>query len=130
MWTPELQAEFFEIYYTVCFSHPAVDGINYWVLGQGMESGSGLLDPENNLSPRPTFNILKELITKRWKTNLNGHSGDGTIAFRGFHGDYEVEVNLPYGKTAKAKFSIKPGEGNQYRLKVTASGELETVAVK
>jgi hypothetical protein len=130
MWTPELQAEFFEIYYTVAFSHPAVDGINYWVLGQGMESGSGLLDPENNLSPRPTFNILKELITKRWKTNLNGHSGDGTIAFRGFHGDYEVEVNLPNGKTAKAKFSIKPGEGNQYRLKVTASGELETVAVK
>jgi endo-1,4-beta-xylanase len=130
MWTPELQAEYFEMFYTVCFSHPNVDAINYWVLGQGLESGTGLLDPENGFAPRPTFNILKELITKRWRTNLSGRSSDGTLAFRGFHGDYEVEVMLPSGKTTKAKFSIKPEAGNQYRLKVTAGGELQTVVLK
>jgi len=130
MWTPELQAEYFEIFYTVCFSHPAVDGINYWVLGQGLESGTGLLDPDNGYAPKPTFNMLKELITKRWRTNLSGRSGDGSIAFRGFHGDYEVEVTLDGGKKAKAKFSIKPEAGNQYRLKLTPGGELEAVVLK
>ncbi len=129
-WTPELQAEFFETYYTVCFSHPAVDGINYWVLGQGLESGTGLLDPDNGYAPKPTFNILKELITKRWRTNLGGRSSDGSIAFRGFHGDYQVDVTLPGGKTATAKFSIKPEAGNQYRLKLTPGGELEAVVLK
>ena len=128
MWTPELQAEFFEIYYTVCFSHPSVDAINYWVLGQGMEYGTGLLDPENNYAPRPTFNILKELITKRWRTNLSGRSNDGILAFRGFHGDYEVEVTLADGKKVKANFSIKPESENPYRLKLNANGTLEAVA--
>jgi endo-1,4-beta-xylanase len=129
-WTPELQAEFFEIYYTVCFSHPSVDAINYWVLGQGLEHGTGLLDPENGYAPRPTFNKLKELITQRWRTNLNGRSSDGSVAFRGFHGDYEVEVTLPGGKTTKAQFSIKPEDGNQYRLKLTPGGELQAVVLK
>src|SRR5205823_9280182 len=121
-----LQAEFFEIYYTVCFSHPAVDGINYWVLGQGLEYGTGLVDPDNNFNPRPTFNMLKELITKRWRTNLSGTSGgDGSIGFRGFHGDFEVEVTLANGKTAKANFSVKPISANQYRMKLDSKGGFE-----
>jgi endo-1,4-beta-xylanase len=107
-----------------------VDAINYWVLGQGLEYGTGLLDPENNYAPRPTFNVLKELITKRWRTNLSGRSSDGTVAFRGFHGDYEVEVTLPDGKTVKAKFSIKPESENPYRLKLNANGSLDAVAAK
>ncbi|HEV8608249.1 MAG TPA: endo-1,4-beta-xylanase [Tepidisphaeraceae bacterium] len=130
MWTPELQAEFFEIYYTVCFSHPAVDGVNYWVLGQGLEHGTGLLDADNNFAPRPTFNILKELITKRWRTEFAGRSSNGAIAFRGFHGDFEVQVTLPDGKTAKGKFSVKPESGNQYRLKLNTAGAFEAVELK
>ena len=130
MWTPELQAEFFEIYYTVCFSHPAVDGVNYWVLGQGLEHGTGLLDADNNFAPRPTFNILKELITKRWRTEFAGRSSDGAIAFRGFHGDFEVRVTLPDGKTAKGRFSVKPESGNQYRMKLNTAGVFEAVELK
>jgi hypothetical protein len=129
MWTPELQAEFIEIFYTVLFSHPKVDCINYWVLGQGLQHGTGLLDDDYN--PKPGFNKLKELITKKWRTNLTGRSAsDGTIAMRGFHGDYEIEVTLPNGKIAKSKFSIKPEALNQYRLKITADGGLETVAAQ
>jgi endo-1,4-beta-xylanase len=129
MWTPELQAEFTEIFYTVLFSHPSVDSINYWVLGQGLQYGTGLLDDQ--LNPKPNFDVLKELITKRWRTNLSGRSGfDGSIAFRGFHGDYEVEVTLPGGKTAKATFTVKPEAGNQYRLKLKADGGMEAVAAK
>jgi hypothetical protein len=39
-------------------------------------------------------------------------------------------VTLANGKTATAKFSIKPEAGNQYRLKVNADGGLDAVAVK
>jgi GH35 family endo-1,4-beta-xylanase len=129
MWTPELQAEFIEVFYTVLFSHPKMDSINYWVLGQGLQHGTGLLD--DNLEPKPGFYKLKELITKRWRTNLDGRSNsDGSIAMRGFHGDYEIEVTLPNAKTTKSKFSIKPEALNQYRLKLGADGTLESIAAK
>jgi len=82
-------------------------------------------------SSRADFHILKELITKRWRTNLAGSSGgDGSIGFRGFHGDFEVEVTLPGGKTAKANFSVKPNSANQYRLKLNSSGAFEVVEEK
>ena len=93
-------------------------------------SDKGLCGGLNTNALRLTFNKLKELITQRWRTNLNGRSSDGSVAFRGFHGDYEVEVTLPGGKTTKAQFSIKPEDGNQYRLKLTPGGELQAVVLK
>jgi endo-1,4-beta-xylanase len=143
MWTPELVADYFEKYYTVLFSHPEVAAINYWDLGPSMVRGTtrsggirggiitgraGLLDPTNNDEPRPVYHRLKELITQRWMTKFTtGLKPDGAVAFRGFHGDYEVVVTLPGGKTLRGKFSVKPGEGNAYQLKLSeASNSLAT----
>jgi hypothetical protein len=132
-WTPELAAEFFEQYYTVLFSHPAMEAINYWDLGasivrpmggrMGMQIGgtgqAGLLDPTKDDAPRPLYLKLKELIHDRWMTRLSYQlSRDGAIAFRGFHGDYEITVRTPAGKVLKGKFSVQPDAANNLQLRL------------
>ena len=132
-WTPELAADFFEKYYTVLFSHPAMEAINYWDLSTSLERSdafrnamqmggtgqAGMLDPTHDDAPRPLYYRLKELIRNRWMTRLNGELGsDGVVAFRGFHGDYEITVRTPSGKLLKGKFSIVPDSGNQQQVKL------------
>ena len=127
-WTPELQAEFYEYYYTVCFSHPAVELINLWGIGPvTWQPGSGLLD--RSYEPKPAFNALKDLIRTRWMTRTSGKLAlDGTATFRGFHGEYEVSVTLPSGATAKAQFGVQPSVQNQYRLRLDReTGKLELI---
>jgi endo-1,4-beta-xylanase len=135
-WTPELQAKFLEQFYTTLFSHPAVEMINYWDLsasnprgsgfgggGGGVRGGTGeagLLDPMKNDEPRLAYMRLKELIRGRWMTQESGRLGrDGAVAFRGFHGDYEVLVKTPSGKTLTGRFSVKPEGENKLQLKLT-----------
>jgi hypothetical protein len=125
-WTPQLQAEFIERFYTVLFSHPQVEAVNYWALGpDALREGSGLLD--ENYQPMPAFEKLKELIQKRWKTQASGQlSAEGAAAFRGFHGDYEMTVTLSSGKVVRGKFSIQPDAPNRLRLTVNEQkGTLE-----
>src|SRR5258706_4781935 len=134
-WTPELAAEFFEQYYTVLFSHPAMEAINYWDLsasivrpmmggrGGGFQMGgtgqAGLLDPNKDDAPRPLYLKLKELIRDRWMTRLSYQlSREGAVAFRGFHGDYEITVRTPAGKVLKGKFSVQPDATNNLQLRL------------
>jgi hypothetical protein len=134
-WTPELMAEYYEKYYTVAFSHPAMEAINYWDLGPsivrggaigGMSIGgtgqAGLVDPEKGDEPRPVYYKLKELITERWRTRLAGKvQSDGVVAFRGFGGDYEITVKTPDGRTLKGTFSVKEQAENKVQLRLGAA---------
>lgn len=142
-WSPELAAEFFEKYYTVLFSHPAMEAINYWDLSAsivrpmggrgGMQIGgtgqAGLLDPNNNDAPRPLYLKLKELIHDRWMTRISDTlARDGAVAFRGFHGDYEITVRIPSGKVLKGTFSVQPDSENKLQLKLIEEGAGSSVA--
>lgn len=116
-WTQEMRAEFLERFYTVCFSNPACNAVNYWDLGpDSMTPGTGLLDEK--YQPTPAFNRLKHLIKDEWMTHLppGRTTSDGAVSFRGFHGDYQITVTLPSGKTATGTFSILPDGSNHYRL--------------
>jgi GH35 family endo-1,4-beta-xylanase len=117
IWTPEMQADFYEFLFTVCFSHPAVDVINLWQLGPvGWQRGGGLLD--ENYNPKPAFHALKELIHNKWKTRVSGQLGlDGVATFRGFHGDYEIALKPPGGKTVRGTFAVSPESPNQIKLR-------------
>ncbi len=117
--TPAVQAEYYERFLTICFSHPSVDMINLWGIGPNTwQRGSGLLDKDYN--PKPAFTALKKLITETWRTHISATLGlDGATTFRGFHGDYAAMIKLPNGATARATFTIKPGDAEQtYRLQV------------
>lgn len=137
-WTPELAAQFYKDYFTTAFSHPAMEAINYWDLSTSINRASstfmsiggtgqaGLLDPTKNDEPRPLYNMLKKLIRTDWMTNLGGDLGrNGAVAFRGFHGDYEITVTTPAGKKLRGTFTIKPDSNNSIQLKL---GENASVA--
>jgi hypothetical protein len=144
-WSPELAADFFEQYYTVAFSHPAMEAINYWDLAASLDRASavrgmggrpggpmaggmslsgtgkaGMLDTDADATPRPLYNRLKTLIRDKWMTRLSGQvGGDASVDFRGFHGDYEIAVRTPDGRNLKGRFTVTPGGTNNLELKLT-----------
>lgn len=138
-WDENKAADYFEKYYTLLFSHPAMEAINYWDLSHSVvRSGraasamgaagtgkAGLLDPANDFAPRATYTRIREMITRRWSTREAGSLGaDGSVSFRGFHGAYEVTVKTAAGKTLKGTFTVKPTEGTPapIQLKLTEDG--------
>jgi hypothetical protein len=125
-WDHQNRADFFERFYTVAFSHPDVEAINYWNLGPAsLEPGSGLLDEK--YEPTPEFLRLKELIKERWTTKLAGKlADDGSVSFRGFFGDYQITITGPSGRRIEGKFSIRADAGNNLRLRLDeAKGTIE-----
>ncbi len=90
----ERQAREVAAFYTVLFSHPSVEAITWWDLSdlrawQG--APAGLL--RRDLSPKPAYERLLDLVRRRWWTEREETTGaDGVVRVRGFFGDYEVEA--------------------------------------
>ena len=92
-WDESAQADYAAKFYTVCFGHPSVVAITWWDLceaGAWLEGG-GLL--RRDLTPKPAYLALKNLIRETWMTKTEGKTdGDGRFSFRGFHGEYTLKV--------------------------------------
>ena len=135
----EIQAKLIEYLYTVWFSHPNMEQIIYWNLVDGyayvpdptpeairrtqgnMSVGEnvyygGLL--RFDLTPKPSYITLENLINKKWHTELDSTSNsEGHAAFRGFYGDYEIEITLD-NKTIKKSFTLSSKKENSLTLTV------------
>ena len=53
-------------------------------------------------------------LRRQWTTNevltaSEVFKKEGIFKFRGFHGDYDMFIHLPDGKTIKKSFEVKPG---------------------
>ncbi len=96
--TPEgeaRQAEMVEKFYTVLFSHPAVEAITWWDLpdGQWLGAPSGLVRAD--LSPKPAYERLaKKIKGDWWTTTTLTTDAQGRASFSGFKGDYKVTVQV------------------------------------
>ena len=133
----EIQAEILEKLYSIWFSHPNVEQIIYWNLVDGY---AHLWDPdpekikasqgdmtlgENyyhgglirfDMTPKPAFYKLKELIEERWHTEAELVTDvNGAADFRGFYGKYNVEIEyngeahtlcVDLSKTAENRFAL------------------------
>ena len=135
----ELQAEILENLYSIWFSHPNVEQIVYWNLVDGY---AHLWDPdpakirasqgnmtlgENyyyggllrfDLSPKPAYFKLRELICQRWHTEEElVTDGEGKVTFRGFFGDYDVEIETEGDVERKTVTLSKKGE-NSFTLTI------------
>ena len=129
----EIQAKLIEYLYTVWFSHPAMEQIIYWNLVDGY---AYVADPtpekiartqgdmtvgENvyyggllrfDLTPKPAYKTLDNLINKEWKTELSCELTNGECNLRGFFGEYEIEIEAD-GKIVKSRFThSKNGSGS------------------
>jgi GH35 family endo-1,4-beta-xylanase len=115
-WSPERQAEFMEQIYRLCFGHPGVASINYWGLSDRniWIKSAGLIDEE--YQPKPIFHTLKELIKGEWMTPafMAKTSSDGTVAWRGFQGDYDVVVNRSGRRFVSQCVHVAHDEANRW----------------
>lgn len=111
----EIQAEIVEKLYSIWFSHPNVEQIVYWNLVDGyahvwdpnpevIKASQGNMTLGENyfhggllrfdMSPKPAYYKLKELIQKTWHTECETSTDEsGVAAFRGFYGRYELEIS-------------------------------------
>lgn len=98
----ELQALAAERLYKACFSHPNMTGITWWnlpddgilttkrVAGAENLPSTGLID--ENYNEKAAYKALDRLINKEWTTDVVTEASEGTAAFRGFYGEYEITV--------------------------------------
>lgn len=122
-----LQADILEYLYSIWFSHPAVEQIVYWNLVDGYAhvwdsepaviaaSQGNMTLGENyyhggllrfDLSKKPAYERLDELINRRWHTEETVKTdARGEISLRGFYGDYELEV-MKEGKRLTKKITL------------------------
>ena len=112
----ERQADYVEKLYTVLFSHPSVQAITWWDLQDGswMGAPSGLLRAD--LTPKPAYERLLNLIKGRWWTQTEVKTdADGVASFRGFLGHYRVSVDAAAG-SATGEMDLIQGESNLLRV--------------
>jgi len=112
------QAAEVERFYSVLFSHPAVEAITWWDFSdrnawQGAPAGFLRKD----MSPKPAYERLMDLIKGEWWTEVEGESdGNGELCLRGFYGKYELEVKHPQKEVVSLEVHLKRGEENLWEL--------------
>lgn len=135
----EIQAKIIENLYTIWFSHPNVEQIIYWNLVDGYahlanatlekikQSQGDMTIGENyyhggllrfDLSPKPAYFTIKNLIEKVWHTEETLLSDEnGKAEFKGFYGEYEVEI-IANGKTYNKKLNVSKKSPNNVTVKL------------
>ena len=123
-----LQAELLTNLYTLWFSHERMEQIVYWNLPDGyaafapqgdMTAGEnyyrgGLL--RFDLTPKPAYEALCDLIHVKWHTSADSQTAaDGSAAFKGFYGDYDLTAEWS-GRTVKKTVHLAKGRDNAFTL--------------
>ncbi len=134
-----VQAELIENLYRLWFSHPLIEQIIYWNLIDGyahvwsddlleIEKSQGDMTLGENVyygglirfdgSPKPAYNTLKRLIKEEWHTEEEIFTNEvGAADFRGFYGEYTVEVQAD-GKIYEKTISLSSKKENTYTLTI------------
>jgi GH35 family endo-1,4-beta-xylanase len=88
------QAEEVSRFYTILFSHPAVQAITWWDFSdQGAWQGAPAGFVRADMTPKPAYDALMKLIKDKWWTRAEARvSPEGTAHFHGFYGDYKVSA--------------------------------------
>ena len=133
----ELQAELIEKLYRIWFSHPNVEQIIYWNLVDGyahlwdpdpekIKASQGDMSIGENyyyggllrfdLSPKPAYLKLKDLIQNVWHTEEDiTTDAEGSARFRGFYGNYNVTVTVD-GKTVTKTIQLSKKSENEVKI--------------
>ncbi|MBD3181904.1 hypothetical protein GF312_06420 [Candidatus Poribacteria bacterium] len=89
----EKQLDYVQKLYRLLFSHPAMEAITWWDFPDGCWQGAPAGLVRADLTPKPIYHRLKEMIKGEWWTHKNGKTDEnGQYKMRGFCGDYEISV--------------------------------------
>ena len=88
------QAREVERFYTMLYSHPAVEAITWWDfsdLHAWQRAPAGFL--RRDMSPKPAYEVLHRLVKDQWWTRVTVRTDEqGTASFRGTLGQYRITV--------------------------------------
>ena len=122
-WGEELQADAIEQFYRITFGHPSIEAIYYFGITDAdvTTATCGLLD--EYYRPKPAWSRLKKLIWDEWITKTTGRTtADGRFGFRGFFGEYRVQVSHN-GVERRFNLHVKKDEKNDFELVVGDSND-------
>lgn len=107
-------------FYTMLFSHPAVEAITWWDFSDyraWQDAPAGFL--RSDMTPKPMYQQLHKLIKGKWWTKTTAETGaHGTAKTRGFLGDYTVTVTLEGRKAASGEFALEKGRQDRWTVRV------------
>ncbi len=98
----EAQAYYAKNIYELWFSHPNVEAITWWNMRDGQAApnekalNGGLIRAD--LTPKPSYKALEELISKKWQTHETFAGKNNNCRFAGFYGLYDITYTIN-GKT-------------------------------
>jgi GH35 family endo-1,4-beta-xylanase len=108
--------------YTLLFSHPSVEAITWWDFSDHRAwkgAPAGLI--RDDMTPKPAYQALRKLIKGKWWTEFAARTdADGRAGFRGFLGDYEIEVAIHDAEPARFPITLERGATNEFELKLPA----------
>ncbi len=114
------QADAVAEFYTTLFSHPAVEAITWWDFtdqNAWQKAPAGLI--RTDMSPKPAYDRLKDLIKDKWWTSTQGVVGpQGAIDFTGFLGEYQLSTTLN-GRRVTAHLTLDKGTNESVKVKLT-----------
>lgn len=113
----EIQAQILRNLYRIWFSHPAMEAIIYWNLVDGfaafapqgdMTAGEnyyhgGLM--RYDFTFKPSYRVIQDLFQKEWHTELALETAFSQLSFKGFYGNYELEIETN-GQKATRKIHL------------------------
>jgi GH35 family endo-1,4-beta-xylanase len=121
------QAQEVERFYTMLYSHPAVEAITWWDfsdLRAWQSAPAGLL--RKDMSPKPAYERLQKLIKGKWWTQAELRTGsDGRAVQRATYGDYTVTVDHGGKRVATKQIRVVKGEENRVTVRITPDAERE-----
>jgi endo-1,4-beta-xylanase len=86
------KAEHLRRFYTICFAHPAVEGILMWGFWEGAHWRPRAALWKRDWSETPAAQAYRDLVFNRWWTQETGRADStGTFRIRAFYGKYSVQ---------------------------------------
>jgi GH35 family endo-1,4-beta-xylanase len=121
--TPEgeaRQAREAVLFYTLLFSHPAVEAITWWDFSdRGAWKGAPAGFLREDMTPKPMYEELKKLIKgKWWTTAALTTADDGTATARGFLGEYKVTVTAQGRPPVARSCTLSAGKDNRVEIRL------------
>jgi len=114
------QAREVERFYTMVFSHGAVEAITWWDFSDRhawQRAPAGSL--RKDMTPKPAYDRLMKLIKGKWWTKTEVVTdAKGEARFRGILGEYKITVTIDGKKPVVQKMTLTKGDANA--LTVTA----------
>jgi GH35 family endo-1,4-beta-xylanase len=124
-WEEDKLAEYFVQAMATAFSHKAVRAFNLWSNYEKF-TGNQLFTEDG--APNAKYHAIQSLLHDKLTTRVSGTTDKaGQYAFRGFHGTYDVSLQLPSGSTTVSQIALSSRSGI---LRLTWNEEVGTLTLR